>query len=137
MKYILLFLLSFPIFANHNIEISSIRVQENTMLVRGKGLLEIQKATLGNKPVGIMQGVDIVLFCKNLNKNPCENQRWIPGTYTLKLFKYGKKVAAIKYPVTITGNEVGEKLPILPVIPPRPVDRSEVLPVIPPKPANQ
>lgn len=135
--FLFLTLLSTSVFANHQIEISQAFIRENTMLIRGEGLTEIQKATLGNKPVGIVQGVDIVLYCKNFNKIPCKNERWVPGTYTLKLFKYGKKIAAVKYPITITGNEKIERLPILPVIPPRPVDRNEVLPTITPKPVGR
>lgn len=138
MKLLILFLLSFPVFAGPNIEISQIRIHENTMVVSGKNLYKIQRATIGDKPIKVFPaGVDLVLYCKNVNKFPCFNQRWIPGNYNLKLFKNTQRVA-LSYPVVIIGKEFQER-PIPPeTIMPSPVGENvSPIPVIPPNPVGK
>ena len=124
MKTLILLLLSFPAWANH-VEIASVRVHENTMVVSGAGLGYVHRATLGGKVVkAIPAGSELVIACRRLDRPPCINERWIPGNYTLKLFKSGKVTPVLKYPVAITGLEKQNR-PVPPeVIMPRPVTGS-------------
>jgi hypothetical protein len=120
MKYLILFLLSLPAYAA---EIDSVRVGINTMLVTGTGLDKVAKAQLGKKPVAVMPvtNTQAVIYCRNLTKGACANERWVPGTYTLKLYRKGKSLPYLKYPVTITGQETVDR-PVPPeVISPTPV----------------
>ena len=106
MKTLILFLLTFPAWANHSPDISAVRVHENTMVVSGAGLHKAQRATLGGQVVRVMPAAsELVIFCRRLDKAPCANGRWIPGSYSLKLFKAGKVKPLVSYPVTITGLE--------------------------------
>ena len=121
MKAFILLLLSFPAWANH-VEVSAVRVHENTMVVRGANLWKVQRATLGGKAVKTtMGGVDLVVSCRKLDKVPCANGRWKPGVYTLRLFKAGK--ALVAYPVTITGLEKQDRPTPPETIMPSPVVR--------------
>jgi hypothetical protein len=120
MKYLILFLLSLPAYAA---EIDSVRVGVNTMLISGSGLAKVAKAQLGKKPVAVMPvtNTQAVIYCKNLSKGACANERWVPGSYMIRLFRKGKTLPFIKYPVTITGQETVDR-PVPPeVISPTPV----------------
>ena len=91
MKTLILLLLSLPAYAAHKPDISAVRVHENTMVVSGSSLAWVHHATLGGKVVrAIPAGSELVIACRKLDRAPCANERWIPGTYTLKLFKAGK-----------------------------------------------
>ena len=123
MKTLILFLLSLPAYAAHKPDISAVRVHENTMVVSGAALGWVHHATLGGKVVrAIPAGSELVIACRELDRAPCKAERWIPGTYTLRLFKRGKVRPVAVYPVTITVLEYQ--------------DRPETLPVIMPNPAN-
>lgn len=124
MKALILFLLSLPAWANH-VEISAVRVHENTMVLSGVGFGSVQRATLGNKVVQVMPaGAELVIACRKLNSPPCANERWIPGNFTLKLFKANKVTPVVKYPVVITGLEKQIRPTPPEVIMPRPVTGS-------------
>ena len=118
MKYLILFLLSLPAYAAQ-VDVDSVRVGEGTLLVRGENIYKVNRATFGGKPVGVMHGNDLVVFCRNLTKAPCSEDVFIPGVYTLKLFKNQRLLA--KYPVTVTGQETIERPPLPTVIPPTPI----------------
>lgn len=120
MKTLILFLLAFPLYAA---EIDSVRVGVNTMLISGTGLAKVAKAQLGKKPVAVMPvtNTQAVIYCRNLTKGACADSRWVPGTYTLKLYRKAKSLPYLKYSVAITGQEIVER-PVPPeVIPPTPV----------------
>ena len=121
MKALILFLLALPAYAAHKPDINAVRVHENTMVISGSALAWVHHATLGGKAVrAIHAGSELVIACRKLDKAPCQAERWIPGTYTLKLFKAGKARPIAVYPVTITGLEKQDR-PIPPeVIMPRP-----------------
>ena len=124
MKAFILLLLSFPAWANH-VEVSAVRVHENTMVVSGSGLGFVQRATLGGQAVrAIPAGSELVIACRRLDKAPCANSRWIPGNFTLKLFKANKVTPVVKYPVVITGLEKQNRPTPPEVIMPRPVTGS-------------
>lgn len=122
MKALILLLLALPAMAAHKPDISAVRVHENTMVVSGSALGWVHHATLGGKVVrAIPAGSEMVIACRKLDTAPCKAERWIPGTYTLKLFKQGKVKPVAGYPVTITGLEKQDR-PIQPeVIMPTPV----------------
>ena len=122
MKTLVLFLLSLPAMAAHKPDISAVRVHENTMVISGAALGWVHHATLGGKVVrAIPAGSELVIACRKLDRAPCKDERWIPGTYTLKLFKQGKVRPIAVYPVTITGMEKQDR-PVPPeVIMPTPV----------------
>lgn len=106
MKTLILFLLALPAYANHAVDISVVRAHENTMVVSGSSLHKVHRATLGGQVVRVMPAAsELVIYCRKLDKAPCANDRWIPGTYTLRLFKAGKVKPLTTYPVTITGLE--------------------------------
>jgi hypothetical protein len=106
MKALILFLLTFPAWANHTHDISAVRVHENTMVVSGSNLYKAHRATLGGQVVRVMPAAsELVIYCRRLDKAPCADGRWIPGNYALKLFKPGKVKPLVSYPVTITGLE--------------------------------
>ena len=106
MRALILFLLSLPAYAAHKPDISAVRVHENTMVVSGSALGWVHHATLGGKVVlAIPAGSELVIACRKLDRAPCKAERWIPGTYTMKLFKQGKVKPIAAYPVTITGLE--------------------------------
>lgn len=106
MKALILFFLALPAMAAHKPDISAVRVHENTMVVSGSSLAWVHHATLGGKVVrAIPAGSELVIACRKLDRAPCKAERWIPGTYTLKLFKRGKARPVAVYPVTITGLE--------------------------------
>ena len=123
MKALILLLLSLPAYAAHKPDISAVRVHENTMVVSGASLAWVHHATLGGKVVlAIPAGSELVIACRKLDKAPCANERWIPGTYTLRLYKQGKVRPIATYPVTITGLEKQDR-PIPPeVIMPNPAN---------------
>lgn len=120
MKALILFLLSLPAYAA---EIDSVRVGVNTMLITGAGLQKIAKAQLGKKPVAVMPVTDTraVIYCRNLTKGACANERWVPGSYTPKLYRKGRPLPFLKYPVTITGQEFIDRPEPPEVTPPTPV----------------
>ena len=120
MKALILFLLAFPVCAA---EIDSVRVGVNTMLISGSGLAKVAKAQLGKKPVAVMPVTDsqAVIYCRNLTKGACADSRWVPGTYTLKLYRKGKSLPYLKYTVTVTGQEFIDRPEPPEVIPPTPV----------------
>lgn len=121
MKYLILFLLSLPAMAAHKPDISVVLVHENTMVVSGSALAWVHHATLGGKVVrAIPAGSELVIACRRFDKPPCKAERWIPGTYTLKLYKQGKVRPIAVYPVTITGQEKQDRPDTLPVIMPNP-----------------
>lgn len=124
MKTLMLLLLSLPAWANH-VDVSAVRVHENTMVVSGSGLGYVQRATLGGKVVrAIPAGSELVIACRKLDRAPCINERWIPGQYALKLFRQGRIKPVAQFPVAITGLEKQNR-PIPPeVIMPRPVTGS-------------
>ena len=103
MKYLILLLLSLPAYAAQ-VDVDSVRVGEGTLLVKGSALYKVDAARFGGKAMGVMYGNDLVVFCRNLNKAPCSEGRFVPGTYTLKLMKKSRALA--KIPVTVTGDEV-------------------------------
>ena len=106
MKALILFLLALPAYAAHTPDISAVRVHENTMVVSGSALGRVHHATLGGRVVRVMPaGAELVISCRKLDRAPCQAERWIPGTYTLKLYKLGKARPMTAYPVTITGLE--------------------------------
>lgn len=120
MKTLILFLLAFPLYAA---EIDSVRVGVNTMLISGTGLAKVAKAQLGKKPVAVMPvtNTQAVIYCRNLSKGACANERWVPGSYMLKLYRKSKSLPYLKYSVTVTGQEFIDR-PVPPeVIPPTPV----------------
>lgn len=123
MKALILLLLSLPAYAAHKPDISAVRVHENTMVVSGSSLAWVHHATLGGKVVlAIPAGSELVIACRKLDRAPCANERWIPGTYTLRLFKQGKVRPVAVYPVTITGLEYQDR-PVPPeVIMPNPAN---------------
>lgn len=120
MKYLILFLLSLPAYGA---EIQSVRVGVNTMLITGTGLYKIAKAQLGKKPVVVMPVTDsqAVIYCKNLAKAPCANERWLPGNYLLKLYRKGRSLPYLKFQVVVTGQEFIDRPEPPEVIPPTPV----------------
>lgn len=124
MKAFILLLLSFPAWANH-VEVSAVRVHENTMVVSGSGLGFVQRATLGGQAVrAIPAGSELVIACRKLDRAPCKAERWIPGNYALKLFRKGKLKPVAQSAVAITGLE-NQNRPVPPeVIMPRPATGS-------------
>ena len=106
MRALILSILSLPAYAAHTPDISAVRVHENSMVVSGSALGWVHHATLGGKVVLSMPvGAELVIACRKLDRAPCKAERWMPGTYTLKLFKQGKAKPVATYPVTITGLE--------------------------------
>lgn len=91
-------------------EIDSVTISKNTMLIQGDKFNSIKSVKLGKSKVNLLpiSKTYMIVYCIKT----CKDGHWIPGNYTLKLFRENSNRAIVKYPIYISGMEEDNQLEI-------------------------